>query len=232
MIDRQLNYGRDNVRRFLEGSAPYSRVLDLGAGWGDDLLAAREIQPAADLLAVELNPPYVAGLEQRGITVMRLDLECDGLPLDDGSIDVVIANQILEHTKEIFWILHQVSRVLRLGGSLILGVPNLASLHNRVLLGLGRQPASVRVESAHIRGYTRTGMMAFLEAGFPAGYRLVEFAGSNFYPFPPSLARPAARLLPGMSVGIFFSLVKEREYESGFADYPSRDSLETAFKTS
>ena len=52
----------------------------------------------------------------------------------------MIANQILEHTKEVFWIWHEIARVLAPQGQLILGVPNLASAHNRLLLLLGRQP--------------------------------------------------------------------------------------------
>jgi len=34
LIDRSLNYGRDIVGRFLEMSAPYQTVLDIGAGGG------------------------------------------------------------------------------------------------------------------------------------------------------------------------------------------------------
>jgi methylase of polypeptide subunit release factors len=45
MIDRSLNYGRPIVRRFLEAATPDQRVLDLGAGSGIDLLAARAVQP-------------------------------------------------------------------------------------------------------------------------------------------------------------------------------------------
>jgi hypothetical protein len=83
--------------------------------------------------------------------------------------------------KELFWIAHQVSRVLRVGGSFVIGVPNLASLHNRVLLALGRQPTSIRSASAHVRGFTKPDLAAFLGDCFPGGYRLDGLAGGNFY---------------------------------------------------
>ena len=64
------------------------------------------------------------------------------LPWEDGSVDVVVCNQVLEHLKNIWLPMTEMHRVLRPGGHAVLSVPNLASLHNRVLLALGRQPTS------------------------------------------------------------------------------------------
>jgi ubiquinone/menaquinone biosynthesis C-methylase UbiE len=60
---------------------------------------------------VESWPPYVEELKSLGVSVFALHIERDALPFEDGSVDIVIANQILEHTKEFFRIFHQVSRV-------------------------------------------------------------------------------------------------------------------------
>jgi SAM-dependent methyltransferase len=229
VIDRNLNYGRHLVRRFLGRARPYGTVLDLGAGTGVDLGAAREIEPGAELHGIEVFPEPAARLEGMGVHVHRINLETDRVPLGDESVDVVMSNQVLEHTKEIFWILHEASRVLRTGGHLIIGVPNLASLHNRLLLLLGRQPTSIQNSTAHVRGYTRGDLLTFLERGFPGGYRLRARGGSNFYPFPPLIARPLAAALPGMAWGLFLLLRKERPYGGQFVEYPARERLETNF---
>ncbi len=229
MIDRSLNYGRTHISSFLSYAAPFRTVLDLGAGQGDDLLLAKEASPDAVANAVEVYPEYAARLAEKGITVHSLNIERDRLPFPDGSVDVVMANQVLEHVKELFWIFHEVSRVLPVGGKLILGVPNLAALHNRILLAFGGQPSPLKNNSAHIRGYTKGDLLRFLESCFPGGYRLLGFGGSNFYPFPPFLARPLARLLPNMAWGIFFLFEKRREYEREFLEYPGRERLETNF---
>jgi hypothetical protein len=68
-----------------------------------------------------------------------------------------------------------------------------------------------------------------MESCFPSAYRLLRFGGSNFYPFPPILARPLASLFPNMSWGIFFLLEKQRDYSREFLDYPSQERLETNF---
>ena len=104
---------------FPRGRAALRRVLDIGAGQGADLLAAGAVQPGCALYAVEAYPPNVELLQGHGVEVVGLDLERDALPYEAGTIDVVIANQILEHTKEVFWIWHELARVLRLHGQLI-----------------------------------------------------------------------------------------------------------------
>ena len=231
MIDRSLNYGRPIVRRFLEASKPYRQVLDLGAGKGTDLLAARAVQPDCMLHAVEAWPPNVALLEEQGIGVVGLDLERAALPFADRSIEVVIANQILEHTKEVFWIWHEIARVLAVGGQLILGVPNLASAHNRLLLLLGRQPSVIKTASAHVRGFTRNDLEQFLGEVCPGLFVVRDHAGANFYPLPPLLAQPLARALPGLAWGLFLRLQKQAEYHGECIAYPARARLETNFFT-
>ncbi len=229
MIDRKLNYGRQHIARFLRKAAPYLRVLDVGAGSGADLQLAKAACHDAELHAIECNAKAAAVLAKRGIHVHQLNLEHDSLPFAPCSVDVLIANQILEHTKELFWIFHEVTRVLRDGGSFIIGVPNLASLHNRVLLALGRQPTAIKSASAHVRGFTRSDLLHFVDTCFPGGYQLQDAGGANFYPLPRILARPAARLFPNLAWGLFVHLKKVQPYAQQFLDYPEAQALETPF---
>jgi hypothetical protein len=110
----------------------------------------------------------------------------------------------------------------------MIGVPNLASLHNRLLLAVGRQPTSIQSNSAHIRGYTRSDFVNLLRC-FSEGYKLQSWAGSNFYPLPRILARHASRIFPSMAWGIFMLFKKSRPYAKEFLDYPVSAQLETNF---
>ena len=123
-LDPRLNYGREIVSRYLSSVAPFNTALDLGAGEGKDLEAARSACPTVRALAVEGYPPYAEQLESLGFEVHRIDLEHDRLPFGDNSIDVIMTNQVLEHIKEVFWIFHEISRILGIRGHLIIGVPN------------------------------------------------------------------------------------------------------------
>jgi hypothetical protein len=117
---------------------------------------------------------------------------------------------------------------LRVGGHLIIGIPNLASLHNRILLAVGCQPTSIKNNSAHVRGYTRSDFINLLGC-FPQGYKLEAWRGGNFYPLPRALAIPAARLLPSMAWGVFMLFRKMRPYNREYLDYPRTAELETNF---
>jgi ubiquinone/menaquinone biosynthesis C-methylase UbiE len=228
LIDRSLNYGRHHIKRFLERAGNFQTVLDLGAGHGDDLLLAKDLRPQSKLHAVEVYPPYVEELEAQGITVHTLNIELDKLPFPDESVDVIIMNQILEHVKEVFWIFHEVSRVLSVGGSFIIGVPNLVAWHNRLLVLLGFQPTPLKNYSAHVRGWSKRDIQKFFKECF-AGYQFKEFGGSNFYPFPPFLARPLAAVLPNMAWGVFMRWEKQKGYDKQFLEYPVNLQLETNF---
>jgi ubiquinone/menaquinone biosynthesis C-methylase UbiE len=229
MINRKLNYGRHIIENFLATARDFKTILDIGAGRGEDLSFAKNINSQAHLYAVEIYPEYARELARKDITVYSIDIEKDPLPFTDASVDIIIANQVLEHTKEIFWIFHEVTRVLGNRGNIIIGVPNLASFHNRMLLLFGKQPSPIKTCSAHIRGFTKEDIMKFLDDCFPGGYKLKKFGGSNFYPFPPLVAKPLSRIFPTMAWSIFMMLEKQRLYTREFLDFPISHQLETNF---
>jgi ubiquinone/menaquinone biosynthesis C-methylase UbiE len=178
---------------------------------------------------VESYLPNIEVLKINNIEHVSMNMESDKLPFPDGSIDLVLTNQFLEHTKEIFWIMHEVSRVLKPGGHLIVGVPNLASLHNRLLLLFGRQPTCIQNASAHVRGYTKSDFKKFLSKPFPGGFNFIAFKGSNFYPFPPVIAKPLARIFPNLAWGITMLFQKQTTYRNEYLSFPTQEKLETNF---
>lgn len=230
MIDKQLNYGRDQIIQLAKSiDTPVYRILDIGAGQGSDLLGLKGIFPNASLVGIESYAPNIEFLKSKNIEVVSMDMERDRLPFDDESFDLIVTNQFLEHAKEIFWIMHETSRLLKVGGHIIVGVPNLASLHNRLLLLFGRQPTCIQNASAHIRGFTKSDFSNFLNSIFPRGYLFKAFRGSNFYPFPPAIAVPLSKLLPNFAWGISMLYTKSGPYNGEFLNFPIKNQLETNF---
>lgn len=206
-------------------------VVDLGAGTGRDLGFVRKYHPDARLIAVEGGKDYATALTGKVDDVKVADIEREPFPVADGEADLIMANQLLEHTKEVFWIFHQVTRSLRLGGHFLFGVPNVCSLHNRLLLPLGKQPTQYKMCSAHVRPFSKGDTLAFLNACFPGGYELVQFRGAQFYPFPRPTARVLAKIFPTFAFTIFFMIRKVATYRDEFVTYPSRAGLATNFWT-
>ena len=181
-------------------------ILDVGAGYGKDLLAIKTILSGASLAAIEGYPPAVAHLQECGVNVTSINLEHDSLPFADKSFDVVVCNQVIEHVKELFWLVSELTRVCKFGGYLVIGVPNLGSLHNRVALLLGKQPPAIHVFGPHVRGFTNDGLRDFLQSGNVL--RVDTVLGGNFYPFAPAFSRVLARWFPGLAVSSFFAIEK------------------------
>ena len=172
-------------------------LLDVGCWDGEfsDRCAGR--LGASRTLGVEVYDAPAAAAEGRGIEVSRVDLEASPLPYADASVDVVLCNQVLEHLKNIWLPMAEMHRVLKPGGHAILSVPNLASLHNRILLGLGRQPTSIRVFGPHVRGFTLHEFCGLVERG--GAYEIERRRGAGFYPVPARMSTPIARVWPGAS---------------------------------
>jgi len=230
-IDHRETYGPHIIERFVRSITAVRSVVDIGAGTGRDLAIVKGIHPNAKTIAIEGGRRYASDLQGKADQVIVLNVERESLPFPNESIDLIVANQVLEHTKEIFWIFHEVSRSLSVGGHFLFGVPNVASLHNRLLLLFGVQPTQHKLCSAHVRPFSKNDTRKFIDACFPGGYSLAAFGGAQFYPFPPGPARLLARVFPTAAFSIFFLLRKEKQYRDEFALYPSRASLETNFWT-
>lgn len=215
-VNFEDNYGREAISGFVR-DRNFTTVLDLGAGHGDDLYNVKRLNPAAELFAIESYEKYVEELTAKGVKVFSIDIERSVFPFANESVDIIICNQVLEHTKDIFWILHESSRILKKGGLFIIGVPNLAAWHNRLILFFGSTPPCIELEGNHVRGFTFKNLVNFFLKSFP-GYKLVSYAGCGFYPFSGNLAKLLARRLPRLSWGIFLAMEKTLIYNSEFLD--------------
>lgn len=198
------------LERIGRADPPPRSLLDVGC-WdgGHTERYARALGAAA--YGVEFFDSRALAAESRGITVARLDLETGAFPWPDGSMDVVVSNQVFEHLKNVWRPMSEIHRVLRPGGRLVLSVPNLGSLHNRVLLAAGAQPTSIRTLGPHVRGYTFGEIRRFV--ALDGAFRIVSARAAGFYPFPAPLAAPLARLWPG--AGHTTVLLAERQAGEG-----------------
>jgi SAM-dependent methyltransferase len=174
-----------------------ARLMDIGCWDGTTTARYGRTLGNAELHGVEVFDAPARAAEAKGIEVARLDLESEPFPWEDNAFDVVVANQVFEHLKNIWLPLSEAYRVLKPGGHLVISVPNLASLHNRILLAMGRQPTSIRTLGPHVRGYTLGELKHLLE--MDGGFVVERTVGVGFYPLPAKLATPVARLWSGGS---------------------------------
>jgi len=201
LCSRVLEEVEERIESMLEQlrgqRAQGSTLLDIGCWDGSRTVTRGRSLGANRLLGVEVYDGPAQEASERGIDVARIDLEAEPLPFPDGSVDVVVCNQVLEHLKNIWLPMSEMHRVLRVGGHALLSVPNLGSLHNRVLLAFGRQPTSIRVFGPHVRGYTLSEFSNLVERG--GAYEIERTRGVGLYPIPSPWSRPLSTLWAGAS---------------------------------
>jgi SAM-dependent methyltransferase len=228
LVDHNETYGRHLLDQIVQ-TMEMSLCVDLGYGNGEDLTIIKSHHPTSRYIGIDASPHQPAHLQHSGIKHVALDLETQPLPLESDTVDLVIANQILEHTKEIFWINHEIFRVLKTGGYLYLGVPNVLSLHNRLLGLFGVHPTCAKLLSAHVRVFSKSDTLSFYRELASDSVTVEGFYGAQFYPFPKVLARPLATLFPSLAVSIFFLIRKSGSYNNQFLDWLSAVPLQSNF---
>jgi len=103
---------------------PGETVLDLGSGAGFDcFLAARQVGPSGQVIGVDMTDAMLekarANAAKSGISNVEFRKgEIEALPVDDGSVDVVISNCVLNLVPDKDQAFREIQRVLKPGGRL------------------------------------------------------------------------------------------------------------------
>jgi SAM-dependent methyltransferase len=101
---------------------PGDFVLDVGSGAGTDLLlAARQVGPGGRAIGVDMTSAMraraTAGADACGLTNVDVrDGDATRLPVDDGTVDVVISNGVLNLVPDKPKAVREIARVLKPGG--------------------------------------------------------------------------------------------------------------------
>jgi hypothetical protein len=170
------------IARVIRDLAPdRSSLLQVQPGQGRQTLIYRDQLATADRPVIydeeDKRDPAVSSQTD----FYKVDLEAAALPAADGEFDLVVWNRDLVTVKNLVPAMREVRRVLRPGGILVVAAPNLAALHNRVLLMTGRQPTTLHIGNGdHVRGFAIRPMTQFLTQGLD--YRLLQITGVGLAP--------------------------------------------------
>ncbi|MDP3948050.1 MAG: methyltransferase domain-containing protein [bacterium] len=101
------------------------RVLDAGAGIGNTIETIAKF--AAHITAVDISPLALRALRQRYVHLRNLEVRVarvEALPFTNGTFDVVLLTEVVEHCDRPEEAVAECARVLKPGGFLIISSPN------------------------------------------------------------------------------------------------------------
>lgn len=116
-------------------------ILDCGCREGDNARRMADQIGTNKIIGLDyiLSALFHAG--KRGIVCIQSNLN-DSIPLQNDSVDMILATDVIEHLINPSVFVKEMFRVLKPSGYTILDTPNLASWHNIFALLVGVQPFS------------------------------------------------------------------------------------------
>lgn len=126
---------------------PNSRVVDLGCGEGDFTLEVKERIGCNVIHGIDIYESSIKKAKNKGIRVIKYDLNKFPYPFEDNMFDVVVANQLLAHLLYPVRFVREVYRILKSGGYAVISTENLASWDNIFALVLCYTPFSMEFDS-------------------------------------------------------------------------------------
>ena len=156
---------RSDIALKLLGSG--ESLLDIGCWDGRLLERIRSAGLYDKLTGVDIVEAGVDLARKKGFNAQVVDLNTGVLPFSDQCFDTVTMLAVLEHIFDPYSIIREIRRVLRPGGTLIIDVPNVASVTNRARILLGRIPVTSHDsgwDGGHLHYFTKYALDHFLQS--------------------------------------------------------------------
>jgi len=164
IFDPLLN-PRSDVALKLLGSG--QSLLDIGCWDGRLLEKLRDAGLYKELAGIDIVEAGVDLAREKGFNAQVVDLNAGVIPFPDQHFDAVTMLAVLEHVFDPYSIIREIRRILRPGGTLIVDVPNAASVTNRARILLGRIPVTsydTGWDGGHLHYFTKHALDHFLQS--------------------------------------------------------------------
>ena len=204
MYARAMMLNKENILSFIRPQE-HLKILDLGCDDGVWTIQLGVRAHSRELFGVEIVDAAAQLARKRGVDVKLADLSND-FPYNSDSMDIIHANQVIEHVPNIDHFISNIYRVLKPGGQVIISTENgsswcnifaaimgwqIFSLSNMSVVsgGIGN-PLALHKTSGAQSSWTHKTIFNYLGLKdlFRAyNFELIEIKGAGYFPLPGSL---------------------------------------------
>jgi Methylase involved in ubiquinone/menaquinone biosynthesis len=188
---------RESILKLLEENSR-GEILDCGCDNGEFTLEVAKRISSCKVYGIEINQKACEAAKRKKIKAYNEDLN-KKLSIISSSMDVIIANQVIEHLHDTDIFVKEIYRILKPKGYCIVSTNNLAAWHNIFALLLGKQPFPSDVCSdpsigklyalwegdagsfSHLRIFTYYGLRELFKY---YGFKVEKIVGIGHYIFP------------------------------------------------
>lgn len=161
-------------------------LLDIGCGDGELLFLLKDRYK--ELWGIDIAKPRIDRIKKKigsesGIHVSVADANGQ-LDLKDSSFDTITAIAVLEHIFDPYHFIRDCHRLPKKGGTLMVQVPNIAWLPNRLRLAMGKLPVTSDApgwDGGHLHYFTRASLKKLFS---DEGFRVVRTTSGGIFARP------------------------------------------------
>ena len=125
---------------------PNAKLLDIGCGNGNFTLKVKNKIGCSAVYGIETYDPFIKEAEEKGILIIKYDLNKFPYPIENESFDVIISNQVIEHLYYPVKFMKEIYRILKPNSYAVISTENLSSWDNITALLLGYFPFSMELD--------------------------------------------------------------------------------------
>lgn len=116
-----MNNHLKNLEQLI-GNLKGKKILDVGAGWGNFVLAC--LERGYDAVGLEFDDNKIAKSRERLSTEQMVQGRAEELPFQDNSFDFINVGEVIEHVRNPKKVLQEIYRVLKPSGHVYISVHN------------------------------------------------------------------------------------------------------------
>ena len=182
MADYKSGFYTEKKEAYFQGSRPdvvalipsaNNRIIELGCGAGMTLMAAKQAGKASEIVGIDI----IERLPQHDLLTSYHQGDIDALLLDmeQGSFDVALCADVLEHLVDPWTALKKLAVLLKPGGTLIVSLPNSRDYMlalKIIIAGDFQYQSEGLLDKGHLRFFCKKNMAHLLQQ---SGFQVVKF---------------------------------------------------------